>query len=124
MDADNNDSLWRSTGQAVFELVQQSLQCGPLAGSQPGYFKRCGSETAAVVLAYLETIVTSDEDVVETLGFTEKQAAALGNVEAQRAESGGQSETSLQVRVEKARKGGPEETKVVRMPFYFALFWN
>jgi len=77
----------RSTGQAIFELIQQSLQCGPLAGSQPGYFKRCGSETAQLVYDYLVTILVvennntveeKDQDAIrKRLGFTEKQAAAV-----------------------------------------------
>jgi len=69
--------LFRSTGQDIFELLQQSLQCGPLAGSQPGYFKRCGVEVAMAVHAYLEAVVVDCDDATETLGFTEKQAAAV-----------------------------------------------
>ena len=79
----------RTTGQAIFELVQQSLQCGPLAGAQPGYFKRCGTETAQLVQNYLDTIVLTNmdengmdhnnhhHDAVTVLGFTAKQAAAI-----------------------------------------------
>ena len=78
----------RATGQAIFELVQQSLQCGPLAGAQPGYFKRCGTNTAQLVQNYLDTIVLTNmdengmdhnhhHDAVTVLGFTAKQAAAI-----------------------------------------------
>lgn len=44
-------------GLAVFELVQRALHCGPLAGSKPGYMKRCGSEVAAMVLDFLNAIM-------------------------------------------------------------------
>lgn len=48
-----------NTGRAVFELVQQALQCGPLAGSKPGYMKRCGTEVATMVYDFLNAISTT-----------------------------------------------------------------
>ena len=61
----------KTTGLAIFELLQQSLQCGPLSGSQPGYFKRCGSETAAIVQNYLQ------DATVDTLCLSKNQADAI-----------------------------------------------
>lgn len=48
-----NKDLIKSTSQQVFSLIQMSLQVGPLVGSNPGYFKRCGGEVASIALAYL-----------------------------------------------------------------------
>ena len=67
----------KSVGLAIFELMQQSLQCGPLAGAKPGYFKRCGSEVAAMVYKYLEDAVLDVDDAVDTLCFTKTQADAI-----------------------------------------------
>ena len=41
------------TTQEVFGLIQMSLQVGPLSGSNPGYFKRCGGEVASMALDFL-----------------------------------------------------------------------
>jgi len=57
----------------IFQLIQYSIQCGPLAGSKPGYFKRCGGQVAKMVYDYLITI----EDDLEFLGFTEKQTKVI-----------------------------------------------
>ena len=48
-----NKGLLQSTSQQVFSLIQMSLQTGPLVGSNPGYFKRCGGEVASIALVYL-----------------------------------------------------------------------
>jgi hypothetical protein len=45
-----------STTQELFGLIQMSLQVGPLLGSNPGYFKRCGGEVASMALAFLNGI--------------------------------------------------------------------
>jgi hypothetical protein len=77
-----------NVGTLVFELVQQSVQVGPLAGAKPGYFKRCGSDTAAIVYQYLldilEENVEEDNNIREdtliiqkNLGWTCKQVAAV-----------------------------------------------
>lgn len=84
-----------STGLAIFEMIQQSLQCGPLAGSKSGYFKRCGSEPAAMVHQYLTTLLSfvdrSDNEtkqqqpngtngtvaIAETLGWSAAQIRAI-----------------------------------------------
>jgi hypothetical protein len=47
----------REMGDQVFALIQQGLQCGPLAGSKPGYFKRCGGATAGLVHAFLIRVI-------------------------------------------------------------------
>jgi hypothetical protein len=49
--------LLRSVSHEIFLLIQHSIQCGPLTGSQPGYFKRCGGEVAHIVYEYLSTIL-------------------------------------------------------------------
>ena len=92
---ETTQETWRTTGQAIFELVQQSVQCGPLAGSRPAYLKRCGADTAKLVHSYLEAILvllpnsgadgnsnsssssSSKQDTIRVLGFTEKQTAAI-----------------------------------------------
>ena len=55
-------SLIKETSLQVFELIQHSLQCGPLAGSNPGYFKRCGGDVASIVQQYLDTMFASSSD--------------------------------------------------------------
>lgn len=60
----------------VFQLIQHSVQCGPLQGGKPGYFKRCGSLIAKIVLDYLLVIVPNKE-ASQFLGFSEKQVNAL-----------------------------------------------
>ena len=51
------ESLFRSTSHEIFVLIQHSVQCGPLSGSRPGYFKRCGSHVAEMVYQYLHTLL-------------------------------------------------------------------
>mmetsp|Transcript_24778 Transcript_24778/g.69577 ORF Transcript_24778/g.69577 Transcript_24778/m.69577 type:complete len:150 (-) Transcript_24778:1499-1948(-) len=75
-----NDQLQQSQAQMqqmvavpIFELIQQSLQCGPLAGSKPGYFKRCGSEMAKIVHEYLDDMLCPESLEL----FTEKQRSAV-----------------------------------------------
>lgn len=66
----------RRGGQWLFELIQASLQCGPLSGAKPGYFKRCGSAAAVSVHAYLVKICGATvADTSAALAWTEKQAA-------------------------------------------------
>jgi hypothetical protein len=67
----------RILGLQVFEMIQQSLQCGPLAGGKPGYFKRCGVDLAKVVLTFLQANVVNKDDAL-ALYMTEKQADAIG----------------------------------------------
>jgi hypothetical protein len=52
-----------STTQEVFGLIQMSIQIGPLSGSNPGYFKRCGGEVATVALVFLSGIADLAVDV-------------------------------------------------------------
>jgi len=39
----------------VYELVQMSMQCGPLVGSKPAYFRRCGVQVVKIALHFLCT---------------------------------------------------------------------
>ena len=66
----------REVSLNVFQLIQHSVQCGPLQGGKPGYFKRCGTQVAKVVLNYLLVIVP-DQEASQALGFSEKQVNAL-----------------------------------------------
>lgn len=66
----------RTVGLQIFEMIQQSLQCGPLAGGKPGYFKRCGVDLAKVVLNFLQMNVSNKDDAI-TLYMSEKQADAI-----------------------------------------------
>lgn len=52
----------------IFELIQMSLQSGPLTGAKPGYFKRCGSEIAEMVSDFLSSLdlgLDDDDDNTE-----------------------------------------------------------
>lgn len=70
------DDSRKDAGLAVFQLIQLSVQSGPLRGSKPGYFKRCGSEVARTVLAFLEEVIPNDI-LGECMGFSRKQMEAL-----------------------------------------------
>jgi hypothetical protein len=61
---------------AVYELIQMAMQSGPLAGAKPGYFKRCGSESARQALFFLDSTLR-DKDEPSFLHFTQKQAVAI-----------------------------------------------
>ena len=63
-----SNNVIKETSLLLFQLIQLSLQCGPLVGSKPGYFKRCGSEVANKVVVYL-----NDFEPLEEFHFTEKQ---------------------------------------------------
>jgi hypothetical protein len=57
----------------TYVLMQQALQSGPLTGSNPGYFKRCGAQVAKLALDFLESCPNPRE-----LSFTENQIGAVG----------------------------------------------
>jgi hypothetical protein len=72
----------REMGDLVFALIQQGLQCGPLAGAKPGYFKRCGSEIAGLVHAFLVRVVeyvplSSSSSYGGCAFWSERQQSAL-----------------------------------------------
>jgi hypothetical protein len=69
-------TMKKDTASLVFGMIQHSLQCGPLEGAKPGYFKRCGSEVAKVVAEFLKEMFEK-EDAVRALGFTDKQVEAI-----------------------------------------------
>jgi hypothetical protein len=70
------DTSVKAPALAVFQLIQMSLQTGPLAGAKPGYFKRCGSQVAIQALEFLNQCV-ADKEEAAFLHFTEKQVAAI-----------------------------------------------
>ena len=79
---DSSDSflprdLWKPTALAVFEMIQHAVQCGPLAGAKPGYFKRCGGEVAKLVAAFLDQVIPDTDDLNELMGFSSKQLDAM-----------------------------------------------
>jgi len=49
--------LLHETSTKVFILLQMSIQSGPLVGSNPGYFKRCGAEVASIALDFLNDVI-------------------------------------------------------------------
>lgn len=69
-------SICKAPALTVFELIQMSLQIGPLAGAKPGYFKRCGSDVAIQALEFLNRCV-ADKEEAAFLHFTEKQVDAI-----------------------------------------------
>ena len=52
--------LIKKSALNIFNLIQMSMQVGPLKGSNPGYFKRCGVQVAMMALEFLKDCV---EDV-------------------------------------------------------------
>lgn len=64
--------LKKPAALAVFQLIQLAIQCGPLAGGKPGYFKRCGGAVAKVVVLFLDDVVPHQE-LGNLMGFTVKQ---------------------------------------------------
>jgi len=73
---DLDEKVAKGTSLAVFELIQHSLQCGPLAGAKPGYFKRCGGQVAKLVVDYMDKILPH-ESLGQRMGFTAKQLNAM-----------------------------------------------
>lgn len=81
-DSNNNDGgrddvseTLHSTAQKVFGLVQMSMQTGPLVGSNPGYFKRCGGDVASVALVFLREILELAGGADAELGAVAEEAA-------------------------------------------------
>jgi hypothetical protein len=54
--AHHQDAINQAAVQ-VYTLLQMAMQSGPLTGSNPGYFKRCGGEVASIALMFLNEIV-------------------------------------------------------------------
>jgi len=65
----------KSVSLDVFMLTQQALQVGPLSGSRPAYFKRCGSEVAKIAYNFLTEAMAGD--VCSDLLFTDRQRVTL-----------------------------------------------
>ena len=100
-DANNNGNgmdpiVAKETALEVYVLIQHALQCGPLAGGKPGYFKRCGGTVARMVLEFLNKIAPPSKDdgpdkeedeeegstiydkyVIDQYAFSAKQAEAI-----------------------------------------------
>ncbi|GAX15154.1 hypothetical protein FisN_12Lu264 [Fistulifera solaris] len=74
--AETSLSICKACALSLFELIQLGLQCGPLAGSKPGYFKRCGSETATMVHDFLQELAPEKDSLID-LCCSEKQADAV-----------------------------------------------
>ena len=54
---EHKDDNIHNTAQKVFGLIQMALQSGPLVGSNPGYFKRCGGEVALMAFEFMGDIM-------------------------------------------------------------------
>ncbi len=72
----------KSTALQVYGLVQMAMQSGPLKGSNPGYFKRCGAEVASIAKIFLINCASDKEglelgDVEKDLRFTAKQKESI-----------------------------------------------
>ncbi len=80
-----NNEWSKSTSLQVYGLVQMAMQSGPLKGSNPGYFKRCGVEVASMAKEFLIKCISSDKDgtcieigdVEKDLRFTVKQKESI-----------------------------------------------
>ena len=96
------DAQIKEPALAIYMLVQQAMQTGPLTCSTPGYFKRCGASVASVALSFLNEAVP---DAIE-LRFTEKQAQAIAKwkLAATKAVASGNPPTKSQVK-KQAGKG-------------------
>ncbi|KAL7488739.1 hypothetical protein ACHAW6_014327 [Cyclotella cf. meneghiniana] len=57
-DCTSHQVIRQETAVQVFSLIQMAMQSGPLVGSNPGYFKRCGGEVASVALDFLNEIIS------------------------------------------------------------------
>ena len=66
----------------VFGLIQLALQCGPLKGSNPGYFKRCGRDVAQMAHTFLVTSILigtrREQEEEKNDGHEEKDQAIVG----------------------------------------------
>ena len=66
----------KAAALSIFEMIQHSIQCGPLTGSKPGYFKRCGGDVAKVVVKFLDQVIPN-QILGGLMGFTSKQMDAM-----------------------------------------------
>lgn len=101
--------LGAETSLSMFGLLQHSLQCGPLAGGKPGYFKRCGGEVARAALAFLHADVF-DGDLREVLLFSERQAGAVAEW-VKRAERAAEKDDTPSKSMQKLQKGRSKKEK-------------
>ena len=85
----NDVKIINSIALKIFGLIQTSMQVGPLKGSNPGYFKRCGVEVAIMAQIFLRDCVViaiddtccdaekdrseEEENMIDGLRFTERQ---------------------------------------------------
>jgi hypothetical protein len=98
-----DDSQKSESSNAVYSLIQQAMQSGPLTCSNPGYFKRCGAVVASIALQFLNDTVP---DPIE-LQFTERQARSIEKwkVAAESAVSKGKPPTKSQIKKQTGSKG-------------------
>ena len=54
------DNVYNAASQ-IFSLIQMVMQIGPLKGSNPGYFKRCGVHVAKLSLDFLVQCIISKD---------------------------------------------------------------
>jgi hypothetical protein len=71
------EELKKPAALVVYEMIQHAIQCGPLSGSKPGYFKRCGGEVARLVVTFLDQVVPNSPVLIACMGFTSRQMDAM-----------------------------------------------
>jgi len=69
--------LLHETSTKVFILIQMAMQTGPLVGSNPGYFKRCGGEVASVALEFLTHVIGLAEITAATAAAADDNDEAV-----------------------------------------------
>ena len=68
-----SEELRKEVGISVFQLIQLSIQSGPLSGGKPGYFKRCGTKIAQMCMDFLNEVVPQYEELSNLMGFSSNQ---------------------------------------------------
>lgn len=92
----------QTTALKLFGLIQMAMQVGPLKGSNPGYFKRCGVDVAKMAQQFLNECVYGKDD-----NLNDDQNKALGDVNC----SSNKIET-----IEKNREGDEGELRLQPQP--------
>ena len=108
---DQHSEWSKSTSLQVFGLVQMAMQSGPLVGSKPGYFKRCGAEVAKTAQSFL--VETVGGDVIEELRFTERQHSAIAKwiLDAEKAVEKGAQPSKSALKLQRKGAAGGKNTK-------------
>lgn len=107
----NND--WSLvTTLRLFGIIQMAMQSGPLKGSNPGYFKRCGVEVSSMAQEFLLAILK--DDVEYELRFTSNQKKIMTKwfVNAQKAVQLGRPPSKSALKLQKSTRKESKKKKV------------